>query len=154
MSFYIAKEAPDSFLDNVSHMIKHNPPSETQNSALRNLKDIVEEISEILIEFNTFIKTHTGTKHNQTLQFWYRFSLNDCPAYIALFLAIRSGNWDLWVAAFKLMAPLFTCFVRPKYSKLIPHHLQEMHRLPGAVLALLKQGGFTVSILGRPCHSI
>ena len=152
MSFFIAKEAPDSFLDDVSHMINNSPPSESQNSALRNLKDIIEEISEILNKFSTYIKTHTT--HNQTLQFWCQFLFDDCLAYIALFLAIRSGNWDLRVAGFKLMAPLFTSFDRPKYSKLIPHHLQEMHRLPTAVLALLKKGGFTVSILGRPCHSI
>ena len=52
------------------------------------------------------------------------------------------------------MAPLFTAFDRPKYSKLIPHHFLEMHTIPDMVLAHLKRGGFTVSILGRACHSV
>ena len=52
------------------------------------------------------------------------------------------------------MAPLFTCFDRPKYAKLVPHHFSEMHKIPPEVLAHLKAGGFTVSILGWPCHSV
>ena len=58
------------------------------------------------------------------------------------------------MAALKQMAAHFTAFDRPKYAKLIPHHIVEMLAIPNEVLTHLKQGGFTVSILGRPCHSI
>ena len=57
------------------------------------------------------------------------------------------------IAAIKQMAALFMAFDRPNYQKLIPHHLLELHTMSSDVLSSLKQG-FTVSILGRPCHSI
>lgn len=88
------------------------------------------------------------------MKFWYQFVFKDCFAYIALFLAMRSGRWDLRIAAIKQMAALFTAFDRPKYQKLIPQHIVDMLTIPAEVLAHLKQGGFTVSILGRPCHSV
>ena len=42
MSFYLAKEAPENFLTDVSYMMTNSPPSELQDSALRNLKDKLE----------------------------------------------------------------------------------------------------------------
>ena len=155
MRFYLEAEAPENFLQEVSDMVKNSPPSELQESALRNLKEMLGEISDKskdMCRFRIFVDTHS--KQNQTLRFWSQFLSQDCLAYIALFLAIRSGNWNLRIAAFKLMAPLFTEFDRPKYSKLIPHHFLGMHTIPDMVLAHLKRGGFTVSILGRACHSI
>ena len=155
MSFYLEKEAPSNLLGDISHMLQNFPTSEHQSSTLRNLNEAVEEITDKardMTGFSTFIDV--CTTQSQTLQFWCQFLFQDCLAYIALFLAIRSGDWELRVAAMKLMVPLFTSFDRPKYSKLIPHHFLEMYRLPTAVLAHLKKGGFTVSILGRPCHSI
>ena len=58
------------------------------------------------------------------------------------------------MAAIKQMAALFTAFDRPNYKKLIPQHIVDMLTIPKEVLSNLQQGGFTVSILGRPCHSI
>lgn len=43
---------------------------------------------------------------------------------------------------------------RPKYQKLIPQHIRDMFNLPEDVLANLEKGGFTVSLLGRPGHSV
>ena len=86
--------------DDVSYMMTNSPPSELQDSALRNLKEMLEEITDKaknMTNFSTFIDTHA--KENQTLQFWCQFLLQDCLAYIALFLAIRSGNWELRVGA-------------------------------------------------------
>ena len=64
-------------------------------------------------------------------------------------MAMRSGNWDLRMAALKLMGPLFTAFDRPKYSKLIPLHIQEIFSIPADILSLLQKDRFTVSILGQ-----
>ena len=52
------------------------------------------------------------------------------------------------------MAPLFSAFDRPKYAKLILEHLEEMLSIPATILSRLQQGGLTVSLLGRACHSI
>lgn len=75
-------------------------------------------------------------------------------AYVALFLAIRSGRWDLRIGAIKSIAALFTAFDRPKYQKLIPQHAVDMLTISEEVLANLKKGGFTVSIKGGPGHSV
>ena len=52
------------------------------------------------------------------------------------------------------MAALFTAFDRQKYQKLIPQHLHDMLTIPKEILTHLKSGGFTVSLTGKPCHSI
>lgn len=91
---------------------------------------------------------------NPTLKFWIQFLLIDCFAYITLYIGMRSHNWNLRMAALKLMGPLFTAFDRPKYSKLIPLHIKEMLTIPSEVLAYLQNGYFAVSILGHACHSV
>ena len=58
------------------------------------------------------------------------------------------------MAAIKSMAALFTAFDRPNYHKLIPQHIVSMLTLPQEILSHLKNGGFTVSIKGRPCHNV
>lgn len=58
------------------------------------------------------------------------------------------------MAAIELMAAIFTAFDRPKYQQLIPQHIRDMCNLPADVRANFEKGGFTVSLLGRPGHSI
>ena len=67
---------------------------------------------------------------------------------------MRSGKWDLRVAAIKTIAALYTAFDRPNYQKLIPQHIIDMLTIPDTILSHLRNGGFTVSIRGRPCHSV
>jgi len=45
-------------------------------------------------------------------QQWVQFAFVDAMAYVGLFLAIQSGDWQLRVAVMKLMAPIFTAFDR------------------------------------------
>ena len=78
----------------------------------------------------------------------------ECFSYVSLYLAMRSGRWDMRMAAIKSMAALFTAFDRPNYQKLIPQHIVNMLTIPKEILSHLSQGGFTVSIRGRPCHSV
>ena len=56
--------------------------------------------------------------------------------------------------SYQTEAALLTAFDRPNYQKLIPQHVVDMLTIPKEVLSNLQQGRFTVSILGRPCHSI
>ena len=108
MNFYLSKEAPTSFLPDISHMVESSPDCKLQDSVLRNLKEMLEEIDSKAKDMLMF--TDTIAIQNHTLQFWCQFLFKDCLAYIALFLGICSGDWDLRVAALKLMVPLFTSF--------------------------------------------
>ena len=93
-------------------------------------------------------------KKNETFHFWGKFIFYNCFAYVALFLAVRSGNWKLRMAAIKSMAALFTAFDRQKYQKLIPQHFVDMLTIPSDILSNLESGGFTVSLKGPPCHKV
>ena len=55
------------------------------------------------------------------------------------------------MGSIKLMTPLFFALERPTYGKLLPQHLADCLTFPSTVL---KSGGFTVSITGRPWHSV
>ena len=54
----------------------------------------------------------------------------------------------------KLMAPLFTAYDHPIYQKLISSHLLDVLDMPPAILTMLHQGAFVVSISGRAMHSV
>ena len=86
--------------------------------------------------------------------FWVQFVFEDAMAYISLYLAIRSGNWDLRVASVKSMAAVFTAFDHTTYQKLITQHLEDIATMPAPILAMFRQGAFVVSITGRPWHSV
>ena len=58
------------------------------------------------------------------------------------------------MAAIKSMAALFTAFDRPNYQKLLPQHIVNILTIPKEILSHLSNGGFTVSITGRPFHSV
>ena len=136
--------------------IKSFPPSRDQNNTLRNLRQMLDDLTEkypdFLPKFEFFMEEQTSKY--QTWHFWSQFIFEDCFAYISLYLSMRSGQWDLRMAAIKSMAALFTAFDRPNYQKLIPQHIVDMLTIPDRLLSHLRQGGFTVSIRGRPGHSV
>ena len=74
--------------------------------------------------------------------------------YILLFIAIRSGNWHLWVPAIKLMAADFTAFDHPMYQQLLTNHLLDLMQMPTEETHITENGGFVVSIKGRYYHSV
>ena len=63
-------------------------------------------------------------------KFWTSFIMQDLASYMAVFIGIRTRNWDLRVAGIKEMAPLFLVFDRPTYRQLIPDHLTQVLTLP------------------------
>ena len=87
------------------------------------LDDLSEKYDNFQQEFRKFMNTNASL--NKTWQFWAQFVFQDCFAYVTLHLAIRSGKWDLRMAAIKSMAALFTAFDRPNYQKLIPQYANE-----------------------------
>ena len=100
---------------------------------------------------DTEFKVFSDTMSNRypTWRFWTQFLTDDCFAYIALYISIRSRNWNLRLAALKLMAPLFHCTNSTFYYRLIPQHLAALHSFPASVIQNFKQGGFVVSLLGH-----
>ena len=87
-------------------------------------------------------------------KFWVQFVFVDAMAYVGLFLAIRSGDWELRVASMKLMAPVFTSFNHQIYQKLIAQHVADILCMPPSILGMFQQGGFVISICGRAWHSV
>ena len=155
LSLFLSEQAPSDFCEYASDWIKAFPTSQEQNSTVRNLKQMLEDFSEkydFQQDFTKFMETQASL--NKTWKFWAQFVFEDCFAYVSLFLAMRSGRWDLRIAAIKSMAALFTAFDRPNYQKLIPQHIVNMLTIPKEILSHLSLGGFTVSIRGRPCHSV
>ena len=112
-------------------------------------RDSYATLLHIRSQFDTFAASMAETDPNW--KFWHEFvSLNG----IALFLSIRSANWDLRLGSLKLMAPVFCTFDRPIYRKLIPQHLADCLLLPDEIQDKFAAGGFSVSITGRPWHSV
>ena len=145
--FLYKEEAPPDFLECAANWILSLPQSTDQSSAQRNVVEMFADLSDkydYQSEFSTFMNIHM--KKEETFKFWGQFVLQDCSAYVALYLAIRSGNWKLRMAAIKSMAALFTAFDRQKYQKLIPQHIVDLLIIPSDVLSNLESGGFTVSL--------
>ena len=89
-----------------------------------------------------------------TWSFWFKFVFRDALAYVALYIAIRGGIWDLRTASLKLMAPLFSAFDHFNYRKLIAQHIADIQCMPDSVIQLFRKGGFVVSITGRSWSSV
>lgn len=91
---------------------------------------------------------------DETWKFWTQFVFVDAMAYVSLYLAIRSGDWDLRMHSMKTMAPVFTAFDHPTYQKLISNHIRDLLNLPKEVQLMFRQGAFVVNISGREWHSV
>jgi hypothetical protein len=156
LSIFLSKEeVPSDFLDSTRDWILSLPQSGDQTSAQRNLHQMFADLSEKYSYQDEFAKFMTvNMEKGKTFKFWGQFVLTDCFSYVALYLAIRTGNWELRLASIKYMAALFTAFDRQKYQKLIPQHIVDLLTIPIETLSMLQSGGFTVSLTGRPCHSV
>ena len=104
------------------------------------------------VSFSDFTKKQE--EKDGTYQLWNAFIHRDALSYVLLYLAIRTGNWNLRVAALKMMGPLFHAFDRPMYLQLIPGHLADILQMPPTILEHLQQGGFVISLKGRSGHSV
>ena len=103
-------------------------------------------------EFQTFVEK-MSTK-NLSFCFWNKFIHQDCMAYLCLYLAGRSANWDLRVYSIKQMLPLFHVVNSTFYYRLLPEHLHDLLQFPPHILGFLQAGGFTMSQTGKQWSSI
>ena len=102
-------------------------------------------------DFHKFIQARSK---DDKWKLWTNFVFRDGLAYVALYIAIRGGNWQLRMASIKCMAPIFTAFDRNLYSKLIPYHLASLQQFPKDLLNALETGAFTVSLTGKQWKSV
>ena len=86
------------------------------------------------------------TSNDTTWKFWIQFVFQDVLAYVSLYLAIRSAEWELRMASIKLMAPIFSAFHHLTYRRLIAQHLADVSSLLQIVLNTLRMGEFVVSL--------
>ena len=122
------------------------------------LNQIISRLHQVLTDsgyhtqFSTFLEKMAAT--DCTWRFWVQFVFEDVLAYLGLYLAIRSGDWDLRMACVKMMAPIFSAFDHTTYQNLIAQNLADILSLPQPVLNAFKMGGFVVSVTGRAWHSV
>ena len=116
---------------------------------MERVSDMLDGIHEDFISFTTERCTT-----DENFKFWHKFIHVDCFAYIALYIAIRSGNWDLRNYSIKKMAPLFHVVGSKYYYKLLPYHLADIQTFPKSVIENFSQGGFVMNIAGNNWSSI
>jgi len=155
LSLFMSKELP---LDpnEITVWFDSLPQSCDQHSASRNLNQLFDDVKDKKPAFqkNFLSFMEKNANNNKTWKLWKQYVFEDGFAYICMHLAIRTGNWHLRMGALKSMAALFTAFDRPNYQKLISDHIADVESMPQSVLGHLKQGGWTVSLTGRVCHSV
>ncbi|CAN0339253.1 unnamed protein product, partial [Ectocarpus sp. 6 AP-2014] len=92
------------------------------------------------------------TKH-KTFGQWAEVLLNDGMAYLAVYIAIRTGDFDLREVAIRRIAPLFLGYNKNLYHALCIQHLADIARLsPEQRLFMCET--FSLSLSGRPGKNV
>ena len=128
--------------ESTSQIRSSNSFSQDLSKALTNLK---ARMGGQFDDFRDFLTTLAS--RDSTWKFWVQFIFEDAMAYLGMYLAIRSGNWNLQMASMKLMAPTFTAFDHPSYLRLIADHIADVLTMPATILSILQKGDFAVSII-------
>ncbi|XP_035680555.1 uncharacterized protein LOC118418656 isoform X2 [Branchiostoma floridae] len=129
------------FLESVPHF---SDPGFDSDNFVRRQELLKMELEGIEDDFKEFCST--AFARDEVFLFWHRFVHDDFMAYISLFIAIRSGNWNLRLYSYKMMAPLFHAFDHVIYSRIIPLHLCDILSCPDHILRYFQEGGFVTSI--------
>ena len=96
--------------------------SPDQTNASRNLKQFLNDIEKYQNVSESFLMyTEEKAENIKTWKLWKQYILEDGFAYICIHSIIRTGNWNLKIAALKGIAALFSAFDWPKYQKLTLH---------------------------------
>ena len=99
--------------DTILSEVQQHLQTKTSFSQLQT--DIMAKVTDTTVEGQFYKFLDKQSTADDTWRFWKQFVLEDCFAYVCLFIAIRSGNWRLRVSSLKQMAPLFVTFDRPSY---------------------------------------
>ena len=107
-------------------------PVDLPSTRQRCLKPL-QQLHKLFIHFTT-------SKEGLNWKLGSHFVKSTCFSYIALFCAIRSGNWDLRLAGIKSIIPVFTAFDRPTYRKELPQHLADLSFATGTYIRRSEAG--------------
>ena len=84
---------------------------------------------------------------NENVQYWAKFVDEIFPALRDLTHSVRTGNWDLYLSAFRRCMPLFFVFGKTNYAKYGSLFLQDCldlkRKFPG-IHKVFKKGGFVM----------
>lgn len=117
------------------------------SSLFKLMVHLSEDEGKLSREFKQYL--HDLANQDDTCKLWRKFVIEDCFPYICLYIAMRSGNWNLRMYSIKEMAPIFSAYDRTTYQRLIPRHIAELLRAPPELLSCLEDGGFVVSLSGK-----
>jgi len=131
-----------------------NSTSDFIKTALLKVVDIMEtgSLKSLQDEFNLFVENLA--QKDSTWKFWKGFIFTDFLAYLSLFTALHTRDWNLRLAGLKQMAPLFCAFDRPTYSKIVPDHIMDMLHLPTTIRIQFEAGAFAVALGDRKSHCV
>lgn len=151
--FMLDTEHDNQITQELEHTLRELEKEEYDATAMFSvIRSLQEKLTGMDDDFKSFIDGKAEV--DDTWHFWVNFIFEDGMAYIALFMAIRSGNWNLRMAALKLMAADFAAYDHPNYQKLITQHIMDVLHMPEELVQYLQGGGFALSITGRPFHSV
>eukprot|EP00117_Sycon_ciliatum_P020451 scpid71142/ scgid18217/ len=100
------------------------------------------------------LEEFSNTSTDEVWKLWANFYFRDMFAYVALWSAIRGGNWQRRVAAIKMAAPLFHALDRTTYLRLVPQHLAHIQCIPPSIRQHLENGSFSISLNGSYFNSV
>ena len=115
-------------------------------------EELQQSIGGLQSEFFEFVESKCN--ESATFKLWSNFLSRDMMSYIALWIAIRSGNWNLRNASLKTMLPNFVVCDRQNYGKILPRHFSHLFSMPQEILDCFKSGGFVTSIKGIPFANV
>ena len=138
---------PSHLLDDFMRMLQSLPKANFSHAFNQHILSCDEMLSKHFKDFQLYVQNLPCT--DETWRFWVQFVFQDAMAYVSLFLAIQSGDWNLWLASVKSMAAVFIAFDHPNYQKLISQHLEDVLTMPAPIITMFQQGAFVVSISRR-----
>ena len=148
---YVSSVSTSATLDAVDTAVSHcNDAGEPISCVqLENLSSSLKELHE---QFSLHCKKVSDS--DETDRFWNMFIHKDMITYVALWLALRRGDWRQRTCCLKEVAPLFHAFDRTTYQDLIVQHIGNIHSYPQEVVDSLESGGFVANISGNSMMSV
>ena len=97
-----------------------------QEIVFREMQTETSALSSKLMLFEMYsIFSDKMAKSDDTWKFWNIFTYNVMLPYLMFWFGIRFANWELRVAAIKLIAPISHALGRTRYLRILPRHVAD-----------------------------